>query len=105
MGVDIEVMLGEYAGVELAYYAELDNQIAAVGGYVRCEGRLWAFLDVYKKCNGMTLIRALRDQLDIAAEPVLAPRNPAHPNSERLLLLLGFSPTDEVHNGMVVWQR
>jgi hypothetical protein len=80
------------------------GKAVAMGGFRREHGKVWAFLDVFGKAKPMPLMRAMLTILQKwAAAPVYVMQDETFPQSSKLLYMLGFGPTDEMHYGMKVW--
>ena len=96
------------AAVPVPIYRAVENgTTVAVGGLVRRDGKLWAFLDVRNGVSprtGFAILRKLRDGLSQANEDAfIACDEATYPQAPRLLRSLGFEETSEVRDNMRVY--
>lgn len=94
----------------LAYYGEtieataleIDGEVVAICAVMRRDERLWATLDI-RGGHTLSIVRAIQDGLK-RHSPVYVECQSAFPTAERLLRIIGFTPTDERRRGMGVWR-
>jgi hypothetical protein len=96
------------AAVPVPLYRAVENgTTVAVGGLVRRDGRLWAFLDVHAGISprvGLGILRKLREGLSTANEDTFITCDEAtYPEAPRLLRALGFEVTQEIRDNMRVY--
>lgn len=94
-----------YCGEPVETHAlEQDGQLLAISVVMRQNGRLWATLDVKPGVNPFALIRAIRAARARLGEPLYVEcQSHAYDTAERLLRIIGFTPTKERRKGMGVW--
>jgi hypothetical protein len=82
---------------------EQDGVVAALGGFVRFGGRLWAYTemrDVPLRAR-TAFVRSVRDALHVRNETCFAQ---GEDTSDRFLTWLGFERTDEIFQGKRVYK-
>jgi hypothetical protein len=94
-----------YTDVSGAWVIEVDGVIYAIGGMMRRpDGRVWAWIDTRPGVNPVQFVKAAKAALRSSSETVYVPcESNKFPTAEKLLRLLGFTPTEETHNDMRVW--
>ena len=94
-----------YMDISDAWVIEADGVIHAFGGMMRRpDGRIWAWIDTRPGVRPVQFVKAVRAALRSCGETVYVPcESNKFPTAEKLLRLLGFTPTEETHNDMRVW--
>ena len=93
---------------EAAAVAYVDGKPVAIAGLHRAEGRVWAFLNAFGPLPAILAIRRMRDVLAEAHRAgivsIYVTCEDRHVTAPRLLKLLGFQPTEEVRQGLRVYE-
>lgn len=98
----------EFTGKWFAKAMRRGSLVSGFGGMIETEDGVWfAFLEVPAHERKPILYRHIRDAFDRVkgqgAKVIKATCDTTIPNAEKLMVRLGFRPTDEELNGKVVW--